>query len=712
MSTLYTIVLDGENYTGEYSVEYSVHEEDAGIVTIDKDGNITALSEGTARIIAKVTTPEGEDTAEKTLTVTAAPTLASISAEAGNVNLIPGEETDITVEAGMNDGLPGNISGYVCEYESSDTDVITVDGNGHITAVGTGTASVIASVQNESGKTLFATVSMTVTEPATEIVLNFNQSTVASNTDTNGGARAAQVASGVNWQIVPERSTVGTMSAYSTLARISAYVEGGSSEGFAKNWLQAVGDIKNRGMFTVKTKITEGAYRVKLICSLINIAGMAGVYVDGQYVGIYDGYDTEPTKYASAPAGEEKVMGDVYITPDEDGYAEISFVLAATSDGKTPGDGRNEASDILLTKLTLTPVGKMPEVAEIEIDMDNFGILSEGEEITLPKNAEVDFTARVKMTDGTYKELNGYKVDFYANPRTATEDPDNAITAAASGDAVTYAQISNFKDSYAMYETGGQFGGKITSVENGAAQLTVTAKVSGKPYIKTVNITVSDKAIAKTTGYAETKTLFVGDSVRLLADGELEDGSIIADAFTTNVFSSDSDCVLIDNVSGRITALKVGTATVKVETTYNGITVDDYFEIEILPEGMTEIKLSAGGSQHIRLSGIENEIVPLYVTAISNIGRELDLANAEITAVSENPEVATIDSALNITPVSEGEVNLTVTVKLNGRERTVTAPLTVSRAKSGSTYYTKEKLDAVRENVKRYDWAKQTMETN
>ena len=111
--------------------------DNPSVAAVDQSGKITAVSEGTATITA---TANGDSTKAATCTVTVKPD--SVPAESVTLN-----KTALTLEIGDTATLtatvePADATDKTVTWESSDETVATVDGNGVVTAVGRGEATV------------------------------------------------------------------------------------------------------------------------------------------------------------------------------------------------------------------------------------------------------------------------------------------------------------------------------------------------------------------------------------------------------------------------------------------------------------------------------------------------------------------------------------------------------------------------------------------
>ena len=127
---------------------------DPAVATVDANGLVTAVGEGTATIT--VTTEDGGFTATSAITVTAEP----ISVAGVNLNLTT---TSLVVDSTLQLAItfdPANATNQNVTWSSSDTTVATVDANGLITAVGEGTATITVTTE-DGGFTSSCTVTVT-----------------------------------------------------------------------------------------------------------------------------------------------------------------------------------------------------------------------------------------------------------------------------------------------------------------------------------------------------------------------------------------------------------------------------------------------------------------------------------------------------------------------------------------------------------------------
>ncbi len=129
---------------------------DTTVATVSASGKIVAKKAGTATVT--VTTADGEFTATCEVTVTA-------TGDTTPVTGLTVEPTSLTLDEGADELVvatvaPSNATNKHVDWTSSDTDVVTVDDEGNVHAVGAGTATLTATASDNDEIT--ATVSVTV----------------------------------------------------------------------------------------------------------------------------------------------------------------------------------------------------------------------------------------------------------------------------------------------------------------------------------------------------------------------------------------------------------------------------------------------------------------------------------------------------------------------------------------------------------------------
>ncbi len=171
-----TVTVNPDGATNK-NVEFSSSDE--SIVTVDKDGNITALKEGTATITI---TSEDDPTVTKTVTVTVENPVTDITAS-----------EDFTMDIGDIKNVDAKVNedatNKKLNYESSDPGIAKVDSNGEVIALKEGTVTII--ISSEDDPSITETVTVTVKTPVSDIVIPDSDITLDVNEEAEIGATVA-----------------------------------------------------------------------------------------------------------------------------------------------------------------------------------------------------------------------------------------------------------------------------------------------------------------------------------------------------------------------------------------------------------------------------------------------------------------------------------------------------------------------------------------
>ncbi|SEE28605.1 Ig-like domain-containing protein [Ruania alba] len=128
------LLLHGANVT------YS--SADAAIATVDSQGQVSGQAQGTTAVT--VTATSGSETEQRTIPVYVGDEVSSIELRTSAADLAIGQQADLRPVATNASGTVHLLDAGEVTFNVSDDDVITVDSQGRIDAVGTGTATVTA----------------------------------------------------------------------------------------------------------------------------------------------------------------------------------------------------------------------------------------------------------------------------------------------------------------------------------------------------------------------------------------------------------------------------------------------------------------------------------------------------------------------------------------------------------------------------------------
>ena len=132
--------------SGATNKEVSWASSNESVATVDSNGNVKGLKEGSATIT--VTTKDGSKTA--TCKVTVSKPVSTIAVTGVSLN-----KTSLSLTVGESQSLsatvsPSNASDKSVSWKSSDTSVATVDGSGNVKAVKAGTATITVTTKDGS----------------------------------------------------------------------------------------------------------------------------------------------------------------------------------------------------------------------------------------------------------------------------------------------------------------------------------------------------------------------------------------------------------------------------------------------------------------------------------------------------------------------------------------------------------------------------------
>ena len=156
-----TTTITPENATEKTLIWSSSDEK---VATVDENGKVSAVAEGTATITVK--TKDGEKTATCEVTVkTKVVAVTDVTLDKSSLELTEGDSEFLTATV-----APDNASNKSVTWESDKTSVATVDENGKVTAIGAGTATI--TVKTKDGEKT-ATCEVTVkAKPVPDPIIN------------------------------------------------------------------------------------------------------------------------------------------------------------------------------------------------------------------------------------------------------------------------------------------------------------------------------------------------------------------------------------------------------------------------------------------------------------------------------------------------------------------------------------------------------------
>ncbi|MBQ9986372.1 MAG: S-layer homology domain-containing protein [Oscillospiraceae bacterium] len=654
---------DGDSFVEDCEIKYEALNDCA---SIDNEGNITALKVGTAKFKVTVTPGYGSPvSSEAELEITEKPVLDSLRFSEDSISLLAGDvlrgKYETKISAVMSDSEEENADNLDITYESSDTTVAEVSDSGVISAVSEGKAIISATVISEEGKPCKGEISVIVYADMPGITVDF------SKTVAKPDKSLPDITPG--YKILANEGTVGEFS-------LGTVTDTGLSFFYANTYTTKYwpADTRKQTTFAISVNADiEGWYKTELIGALHKQGAFYSIYTEEDYLGdrsFWNGAGSDETKVPST--SDETALNTVYLRRGENKiYIRI----------RKAGTGNPYA---IVNTLRFIPVPGDVTLSRVEATFPDelaVGETFEGEAVAF-------------MSDGTVRHFGDLAND-------GSEEKVRVMEAFSDNDGATVSGLD-----YVMGKTGKREY-VITGKSAGTTKVEIIAKLSDNNFAKaTKEITITNDLLTSTSLTMAAEELFAGDMTYLTVHPELGGKRIsYSSAIESEITSSDENVVKVEG--NVLYAISEGKATLTVKSTFNGKSVENSeFTVEVLPEGMTDIRATSGGSEVIRLTANTDETIPMFVTAISNLGNELPMENASVSVTALTPDIADIVDGERILPISEGKAKFLVRIELDGRIREKEVTLRVALGKSKATYMTAEKAANARENIKKYSWAK------
>ncbi len=637
---------DVEVKTGIALSDITWTSSDTNIFTVDANGTVTGVSEGTAILTATL----GNDSKEYTITVNPEKT---ITLNKSTSTLWVGDTEKLTVTYIPEDSSSeqGTIS-----WTSSNSDVASVDSNGQVTAVSKGTATITATTST-SGKT--ATCEVTVNQPYTGISLNKTSITMDKNSTEK-----------LEVTTVPETADESATIKYETSDTDVATVSDNGT-------ITAVGTGTATITVTMTTSSTGKTFTAT--CEVTVQAHIESITIENGNIELYKG-QTEilnvsfnPDEFVESKAltWESSDESVAIVTTDDQGNTIVQAVA--------PGEAMIKATTVngISTEIKVT----VPEVniTTVVINKKSTSIEKGNTETltayVLPENTTDDVTITWSSKDTNIATVDNNGVVTAVKPGTTKiiATSSTGLTAECEVTVIcTLESISLSSESENLVVNGNNNTVQLTvsknpedadpslddviwtsgdesiaTVENGLVtavapgKVVITATLDGKKATCEITVDVELESVA-----IENK-----DSVLELIKnqtGELkvvynpENVTIIPNATWT---TSNENVATVDE-NGIVTAIGVGTATITVDYG-NGITASRDVEV-------TEITASSISISNVIESMLINNSVELGVTL-----NPVDSTD-DVTWASSDESILTVDENGVVTAVGVGTATITV----------------------------------------------------
>ena len=620
------------------------------VATVDANGKVTAVAEGTATITAKA----GDKTATCSVTVKKnVIAVESVTLDITSTILNTGETLTLTATV-----KPDNATDKTVTWSSSNSSVATVDANGKVTAVAQGTAIVTAKAGD---KTATCTVIVMKTDiPVESITLDKNYLEL-----TEGGTGT------ITATVKPDNATNKTVTWSSNNPLIASVDQNGTVTGQAEGTTTITAKAGGKTA-TCTVTVKKGVVAVESITLDITSA----ILNTGETLTLIatvkpDNATNKTVTWSSSNSSVATVDANGKVTAVAQGTVTITA----------------KAGDKTATCTVTVMKGNVP-VESLTLDKSSLE-LTEGETATL--------IATVKPDNATDKTVTWSS----SNPWVATVDQNGQITAVRAGEATITATVGGKyayctlivknkeiavesitldKTSLELFE--GEFAMLYATVLPWNAPDKTVTWTSSNPSVATVDqngrVTALHEGTAAITAKAGDKTATCTVFVKMMVIPvywigldhnylELKEGettTIIATVKPDNATnktvtwsSSDPSVATVDQ-NGRVTALHEGTAAITAKA--GDYTATCTITVKIPVQSVTLDKTT--------LELDEGETVTLHATVLPE-----NAADKTVTWTSSNPSVASVDQNGKVTALHEG----TAAITAKAGDYTATCTITV-----------------------------------
>ncbi len=617
---------------------------------------IKAVGEGTAKIQAKYgDLLLGETEIETKVRVYDAIESASLSFRA---EAIPVGYSDVAKLSLVSEKGEAYFDPYTVSFEcTQEEEYASIDKNGKLTALQPGTVTVTAHITDTKQNTVTAETTIQIVDAAEPtgqpVIIDFNA--VDRDPDLGESVSGKTVYpvwafSGKKIKVVEEKSTT-------LKTHLNVKNEGLSSlDGVTRprnllllnsegtKWTEGDG---REGRITFKIQMdttVPGWYKVSLSGGKWTSAGVWHVYFGDEYAGVFSSRDIDYPGNSPWTDFEAEKLGTVYIEPDADGWAEMSFRLADFGYGSTAGVHdkalRSESARLLLSKLTLTPTGWWNSAEEVGVNVPEKIIVGEKANLTAfladGDNSPVAYSEY--DSNGEKNKNDSFKVEIVSGSSVELREEN------------TYANgsiIGNMYSAVVLAKKPGDTVLKVTAKKDGIEYTRdVTVTVVEYPVLEKVNLTLAKKAIPATRTTSA--------SFELIRAG---DGAEYTEAYEAFYESTVPAAATVDEKTGEITAHSEGETVIRLTVTdYKGNEVSAECPL-IVTEKPYLKTLSVSGSRVL----LPGEKAQISAGAVMTDGVIVSAEEYEINFESADEEVLTVTENGEVTARKLGSVAVIVT---------------------------------------------------
>ena len=648
---------NGKTLSGA-SVFWSV--QNPNVATISSAGIVTGVALGSTQVAASVNGKSGV----ATITVEKTP-VASVVVTPPHIEAAPG--THAALSAATYDAGQNPLSGRAVIWSTSNAGVATVDANGLMTAVATGTATITATCEGKNGSMTVtvsqaAVASVNVTPGALTMSVGQTTQYLATLQDAGGNV--------LNGRTVTWASSNTSVATVSSSGLVTAVAQGTST-------ITATSEGKNGTAALTVTNVAVGSVTVQpqgpTILQSTSVQLNAVVRdVNGNVV------TDRAVTWSSSNSSQAIVSTSGIVT----GLAPGTVTITATSEGKS-GTSSVTVRAVPVGSVTVSPASasiRTGKTANFDATVkDSLGNVVTNRAITWASSntsiatvnggvvtgvaagtATITATSEGKSGTATINVTPIPVASVVVSPTTksmlATQTFSLGVTVTDSaGNIVTDRVVTWASNNSAAATVSAS--GVVTAVAPGTA--TITATSEGKSGSST--ITVTPVPVALVVVQPPRDSIGVGVTVQLAAVTEDSAGGVLTGRVVS--WGSSNPAVATVSSSGLVTGVALGTATITASSEGKGGT--STITVYVPVASVTVAPPTA--------TAVVTETKQFTATAKDAQGNTL--VGRTITWTSSSPAVATVNGSGLATAIAVGTT--TITAKSEGKSGAATLSVTV-----------------------------------
>ncbi len=533
--------------------------ENPSIATISNTGVVTGVALGSTQVAASVNGKSGI----ATITVEKTP-VASVVVTPPHVDAAPGGQAQLSATA--YDAGQNPLSGRAITWSTSSAAVATVDANGMMTAVSTGSATITATSEGKNG---VATISVaqaavaTVTVTPSPLAMSVGQQTQLTATLKDAGGTVLN-GRAVTWS--SSNTGVATVSSqgFVTAVAVGATTVTATSEGTSGTAALTISNVavgsvtvqpqgpsivqgSNVQLSAIVRDVNGNAVTDRVVTWSSSNTGVAGVSSTGIVTGVSAGSAT-----ITATSEGKSGTSTVTVTPLPVGSVTVAPTTATVVVGSTTTLAATvkDLNGTVVTNRVVTWASSSPGVATV-----NGGVVTG----VAAGTATITATSEGKSGSATVTVTQAPVATVIVQPNhdslgVGTTVQLTAITEDAAGNVLTGRTVTwgSSNGTVATVSTTGL----VTTQALGTATITATSEGKSGTSAITVYIPVATVLVAPTSA-----TIFPTQTKQFAATTKDAQGSVLTGRLVT--WSSSNPAVATVNFSsGLATAVAVGSATI------------------------------------------------------------------------------------------------------------------------------------------------------